>query len=112
MQVKDVTAIVDGLKHEAVKLNDGQVVYPFESYRKAEVLIGAEQELLSACDAMIDLRHPVRSEKIRWFQPPWRTVYVYQCKECGGEVRVLANSFRGSRPEPSVGSIRCRRKSK
>jgi DNA-directed RNA polymerase subunit RPC12/RpoP len=59
------------------------------------------------CDATIDLRTPVGSERVRGFQPPWRTVYRYRCSACGHEVRVRANSFRGTRPEPSVGGIRC-----
>lgn len=54
----------------------------------------------------IDLRSPIRSERVRDFQPPWRTVYVYRCA-AGHEVRVRAGSFRGRNPEPSVGAIRC-----
>lgn len=57
--------------------------------------------------ALIDLRFPVRSERRRGFQPPWYTVYVYRCGVCGREVTVRASSFRGSRPVPSVGAIRC-----
>jgi len=59
------------------------------------------------CEAVIDLRRPVRSEKRRGFQPPWYTVYVYQCPTCQREVTVRAGSFRGRRPEPGVGGIRC-----
>lgn len=65
------------------------------------------------CQATIDLRSPMGSEKVRGFQPPWRTVYRYQCPGCGAHHRVYANSFRGmgkyQRPEPSVGAIRCGR---
>jgi hypothetical protein len=56
----------------------------------------------------IDLSRPVRSERVRGFQPPWRTVYVYRCAQ-GHEVRVRAGSFRGTRAEPGVGGIRCPR---
>lgn len=56
---------------------------------------------------MIDLSHPIRSERVRGFQPPWRTVFIYQCPECKEEVRVFANSFRGKTPVPSVGGITC-----
>lgn len=58
------------------------------------------------CDNTINLRTPTHSERVRGFQPPWRTVYVYRCA-CGAEHRMRANSYRGSRPEPSVGGIRC-----
>jgi hypothetical protein len=71
-----------------------------------------------ACETVIDLRHPVRSEKRRGFQPPWYTVYVYQCPTCGREHRLRAQCFRGFKrtpaghlvpinPEPGVGAIRC-----
>ena len=56
---------------------------------------------------MIDLRHPVRSELRRGFQPPWYTVYVYRCDLCQQELFIRANAFGGSRPEQSVGGIRC-----
>lgn len=58
------------------------------------------------CDRQIDLSRPVGSERVRDFQPPWRTVYIYKCA-CGRTVRVRANSFRGSRPEPGTGAILC-----
>jgi hypothetical protein len=57
--------------------------------------------------AIINLRTPIRSERRRGFQPPWYTVYVYQCGRCGNETTVRAQSFRGSRPEPAVGGIFC-----
>jgi hypothetical protein len=60
-----------------------------------------------SCSAVIDLRKPVRSERVRGFQPPWRTVYVYACPSCKAERRVRACSFRGSRAEPSVGGMVC-----
>ena len=57
-------------------------------------------------DARIDLMRPARSERVRGFQPPWRTVFVYRCQQ-GHEVRVRASNFRGNRAEPSVGAIYC-----
>jgi hypothetical protein len=57
---------------------------------------------------MIDLRTPIRSEKVRHgFQPHWRTLFVYRCEKCGKETRVFASSFLGKTPTPSVGAIRC-----
>ena len=56
--------------------------------------------------APIDLRHPIRSERVRDFQPPWRTVFVYRCGN-GHETRVSASSFSGNRAVPSVGAITC-----
>ena len=55
---------------------------------------------------LIQLGTPVRQEKVRGFQPPWRTVFVYECPK-GHSVRVNANSFRGRTPVPSVGAITC-----
>ena len=59
------------------------------------------------CTSIINMRNPVRSERVRGFQPPWRTVYVYRCCECGAERRMYASAFRGARPEPAVGGIVC-----
>lgn len=56
---------------------------------------------------LLNLMRPVRSERVRDFQPPWRTVYVYRCEACGKETRVRANSFRGTTPTTGVGAIRC-----
>lgn len=56
---------------------------------------------------VIDLRFPIRSERVRaGFQPHWRTVFVYRCS-CGKETRVFASAFRGSTPEPGIGGIYC-----
>jgi DNA-directed RNA polymerase subunit RPC12/RpoP len=55
----------------------------------------------------IDLMQPVRSERVRGFQPPWYTVYVYICPRCGNEVRMKASSFFGKTPKPSTGAIIC-----
>ena len=59
------------------------------------------------CDGVIDLRSPMRALRVRGFQPPWRTVYVYACPLCGAEHRVRAGSFNGRQPTPGVGAIRC-----
>lgn len=56
--------------------------------------------------SVINLSTPVRSERVRGFQPPWRTVFVYTCPK-GHEQRVYANSFRGKTPVPGVGGIAC-----
>jgi len=37
---------------------------------------------------MIDLQKPIRSERVRGFQPPWYTIYVYKCELCGREIRI------------------------
>ena len=57
--------------------------------------------------SIINLSSPVRSERVRDFQPPWRTVFVYKCKTCGKETRVRANSYRGKTAVPGVGAIAC-----
>ena len=57
---------------------------------------------------IIDLGRPDRSETVRGFQPPWRTVYVYRCKDCGNEIRLYANRFMGNVPQTEVGAIQCR----
>lgn len=44
----------------------------------------------------------VRSERVRDFQPPWRTVYVYACRACDREVRVRVSGSGIGR-----GGIRC-----
>jgi hypothetical protein len=59
------------------------------------------------CETIIDMRRPVGAERVRGFQPPWRTVYVYRCAACGAEHRVRASSFRGATPEPLVGGMYC-----
>ena len=73
-----------------------------------------------ACDTTIDLQTPIGRERVRGFQPPWRTVFVYRCPGCQQETRMFANSYIGfrrtrrgtlalGRPVPSVGGIRCGR---
>jgi hypothetical protein len=59
------------------------------------------------CQAPMNLAYPVRTERVRDFQPPWRTVYVYRCPACGAETRVRAGAFRGRTPEPGRGAILC-----
>lgn len=54
------------------------------------------------CQARIDLQRPIRIERVRGFQPPWRNVYVYKCPDCGNERRVRQN---GSGMAP--GAILC-----
>ena len=56
---------------------------------------------------LINLSAPIRSERVRDFQPPWRTVYVYECRQCHNETRVRANSYRGTTPEPGTGALAC-----
>lgn len=56
---------------------------------------------------MIPLSKPVRSERRRSFQPPWYTVFIYQCSTCQREVCVRAGSFLGNRAVPSSGAIVC-----
>jgi len=55
---------------------------------------------------LINLSFPIRSERVRQFQPPWRTVFIYRC-ENGHEVRVGANSYRGKTAVLGVGAIVC-----
>ncbi len=59
------------------------------------------------CNHLLNLNTPSRSERVRGFQPPWRTVWIYHCPSCGNETRVRANSFRGKRPVPGIGAISC-----
>jgi len=62
-----------------------------------------------SCDGVINLANPVSSERVRDFQPPWRTVFHYRCPKCGGLHRVRANSYAGRRAVPGVGAIVCGR---
>lgn len=55
---------------------------------------------------LVDLATPVRSERVRGFQPPWYTVFVYRCA-AGHEVRVRAGAFIGQTAVPAIGAIRC-----
>jgi hypothetical protein len=56
--------------------------------------------------SIIDLSRPIRSERVRGFQPPWRTLFVYQCDR-GHTVKIHASSFRGKHAVPSTGAIAC-----
>lgn len=49
----------------------------------------------------------IRAEKRRGFQPPWYTVFIYQCDACKKPVVLKANAFRGNTPVRGVGAIRC-----
>lgn len=61
----------------------------------------------ATCTAVINLSTPTSSERIRGFQPPWQTVYVYTCRTCGTSHRIRAGAFRGRTPEPARGGIVC-----
>lgn len=54
----------------------------------------------------IALDRPVGSERVRDFQPPWRTEFLYDCP-AGHRVRMRAGCFRGKTPVPGIGAITC-----
>lgn len=56
---------------------------------------------------LLNLATPIRRERVRDFQPPWRTVFVYRCATCTKETRVRAGAFSGKRAVPGVGAITC-----
>jgi hypothetical protein len=62
---------------------------------------------MTTCTQVIDMQAVKRSERRRGFQPPYYTVWVYQCPACGKETYVRANSFLGKRPVPSRGGFVC-----
>ena len=78
----------------------------YESLHVGRVPAG-EGGRMTTCEALIDLQCPIRSDRVRAFQPPWRTVFVYRCPSCGAERHVRANSYQGKRAVLSVGAIRC-----
>lgn len=43
-----------------------------------------------------------RQERVRGFQPPWYTVNVYGCGNCGRETRIRVN-WRGPQPRGAFG---------
>lgn len=43
------------------------------------------------CKTTLDLNKPIRIEKVRGFQPPWRKVFVLKCETCGTEHKVKAD---------------------
>ena len=45
-------------------------------------------EGLPFCTATISLETPIRAERVRGFQPPYRTVFVYECPSCKAVRRV------------------------
>jgi len=61
------------------------------------------------CNAVIDLSRPCGSKRVRGFQPPWHTVFLYRCPDCGGVTTVRAGAFHGKTPVPGVGAILCPR---
>lgn len=64
---------------------------------------------MQGCKGLIDLSKPLRSEKVRGFQPPWRTVFIYACPICKTELRMCASRFMGGVPVPELGTVRCER---
>lgn len=62
---------------------------------------------MKTCTEVLSLNAPVRTDKVRGFQPPWRTVFVYRCPACGTERGVFASAFRGKTPVPGVGGFQC-----
>lgn len=54
----------------------------------------------------VDLSRPCGSRRARDASARWRTVFEYLCP-LGHTVNVLASSFRGKTPVPSVGGIAC-----
>ena len=56
---------------------------------------------------IIDLSKPIRIERVRGFQPPWYTVFIYHCSACKQEIRIKANSFFNKHPVPGIGGITC-----
>lgn len=72
-------------------------------------MVGRVGTLVQKCECAIDLSTPNRRERVKDFQPPWRTVFIYQCPKCGAEHRIRASSFMGSRSIPGVGAVVCGR---
>ena len=62
---------------------------------------------MSTCNAVINLAAPIRTERVRDFQPPWRTVFVYRCPECQREIRIRAGAYRGKTTMTGIGGIVC-----
>ena len=49
----------------------------------------------NVCQCVIDMRAPCASERVRGFQPPWHTVYIYTCPACGAKHRLNAQHGLG-----------------
>lgn len=47
-----------------------------------------------------------KTERVRGFQPPWRTVEIHECPSCGANARIYQN-WRGSRPPFAVACQSC-----
>jgi hypothetical protein len=63
--------------------------------------------LTITCEGRINLAIPLSATRVRDFQPPWRTVYLYRCPQCHRDIRVRAGAFMGRRAVPGVGGIVC-----
>lgn len=61
---------------------------------------------MNESEGLIDLSKPIRKEKVKWFQPPWRIMFIYHCPS-GHEVRIYANSYKGKKAVPGIGKIVC-----
>jgi hypothetical protein len=48
----------------------------------------------------------VRTERVRGFQPPWRTILVYRCDSCLFEARLLKN-WSGPAPRGAITCAHC-----
>lgn len=49
----------------------------------------------------------IHTERVRGFQPPWRTVYAYTCPSCKHDTRINANAYTGKRATRPVGAFQC-----
>lgn len=64
-------------------------------------------EKMDTCNAVIGFDTYKRTERVRDFQPPWRTVFVYTCPECGAERRLRASGRNGSCEVMGLGAMVC-----
>lgn len=55
--------------------------------------------------SQISLQQPIRCERVRGFQPPWRRVFVYECAH-GHEMRLYASGTY-ARPNMPPGAVMC-----
>lgn len=62
---------------------------------------------MTACNGIMDLSRPCGSKRVRGFQPPWYTVFVYRCPKCGAESRIRAGAFRGKNAVTGIGGVYC-----
>lgn len=40
----------------------------------------------------------ITTERVRGFQPPWRTIYVVRCDGCGATLQRISKNWHGSVP--------------